>query len=80
MADPHARKEGAHAPPPSATPSLGAIIASPGEGAAAASRPDQLLDGGYNSYESNPAPWWIGLLWVSFLIFGAAYLIFNLLA
>lgn len=79
MADPHARKEGAHAPPP-ATPSLGAIIASPGESAASASRPDQLLDEGYHIYESNPAPWWVGLLWVSFLVFGVVYLILNLLA
>jgi hypothetical protein len=30
-------------------------------------------------YESNPAPWWIGLLWVAFLLFGATYLIVNLL-
>ena len=80
MADPHARRDGAHAPPAATSSSLGAIIASPGESAAAASHPDQLLDEGYHIYESNPAPWWVGLLWVSFLVFGVVYLILNLLA
>jgi len=34
----------------------------------------------YHSYESNPVPWWIAVLWVAFFIFGAAYLIINLQA
>lgn len=34
--------------------------------------------GRYHAYESNPVPWWIALLWVSFLLFGVIYLIVNL--
>ncbi|MEW6268702.1 MAG: hypothetical protein AB1689_05320 [Thermodesulfobacteriota bacterium] len=70
--EPHA----APAPPPD----LGPIVAAPGESAAAASRPDQPLDDArYHIYEANPAPWWIGLGWIAFLVFGAIYLIVNLL-
>lgn len=57
----------------------GPIVALPSESAATASRPDQALDERYHAYESNPAPWWIGLAWIAFLVFGAAYLIVNLL-
>lgn len=60
-------------------PAVGPIIAGPAESAASASRPEQYLDDRYQAYESNPAPWWIGLLWIAFLLFGAAYLIVNLL-
>ena len=55
------------------------IMAGRGEGAAAASRPDQPLDGAYHAYEANPAPWWITLLWLSFFAFGVTYLIVNLI-
>jgi len=53
----------------------------PGSGSPAeASRPENALEGGrYHIYESNPAPWWIALLWAAFLIFGVIYLISNLL-
>lgn len=55
-------------------------VLAPGNGSPAeASRPSVELDGRFHVYESNPAPWWIGLLWLSFLIGGAAYLIVNLL-
>jgi hypothetical protein len=66
-----------HRPPPDldAAP----IIVGRGESAAAASRPDQPLDGAYHAYEANPAPWWIGVLWLGFFVFGAAYLIINLI-
>jgi hypothetical protein len=65
---------------PSAAPHpTGPIIALPSESAAAASRPDQPLDERYHAYEANPAPWWIGLVWIVFLVFGASYLIVNLL-
>lgn len=58
----------------------GPILAPPGGPPAAASRPDSGLgDERVHVYESNPAPWWIGLLWVAFLLFGATYLIVNLL-
>lgn len=60
-------------------PPVGPIIASGTESAAAASRPEQYLDDRYQAYESNPAPWWIGLLWIAYLVFGAAYLIVNLI-
>jgi hypothetical protein len=60
--------------------SAGPILAPPGASAAAASRPDQTLeDGRFHIYESNPAPWWIGLLWLSFFIFGVTYLMLNLM-
>jgi hypothetical protein len=66
-------------PAPAADP-RGPILAPAGASAATANRPDSGLDGGhYHIYESNPAPWWIGLLWLSFFVFGATYLILNLL-
>lgn len=61
-------------PPPEDQP----IIVPMGKSPAEASRPEQELDGAYNSYESNPAPWWIGLLWACFLIGGGIYLLINL--
>jgi hypothetical protein len=55
-------------------------LAPSGASAAEASHPDQTLeDGHYHIYESNPAPWWIGVLWLGFFIFGVTYLILNLL-
>ena len=41
--------------------------------------PRRTLEERYHIYESNPAPWWIGLLWASYLIFGVTYLIVNLI-
>jgi len=83
MADPRSRAEDtaprSHAHASAPRTALGPIIVAPGESAAAASRPEQVLDEEYHIYESNPAPWWVGLLWVAFLVFGAAYLIINLL-
>ena len=65
----------AETPPPGSP-----ILAPQGESPAEASRPDtQLEDGRYHIYESNPAPWWIALLWVVYLIFGVTYLILNLM-
>jgi hypothetical protein len=58
----------------------GPILAPPGGPPAAANRPESGLDDErVHVYESNPAPWWIGLLWVSFFLFGAIYLVVNLL-
>lgn len=59
-------------------PDLGPIMVSARQSAARASHPDQPLDDRFQAYESNPAPWWIGLLWLSFLVGGASYLIVNL--
>lgn len=65
---------------PSAAPgAAGPVLAPPGASAAEASRPETQLDERYHIYESNPAPWWIGVLWASYLIFGVIYLIVNLL-
>lgn len=63
------------------TPSAAArpILAPPGASPARASQPDEKLDEGYHIYESNPVPWWIALVWLSFFIFGITYLISNLL-
>jgi hypothetical protein len=58
----------------------GPILAPGSASAAEASHPDTPLEGEYHIYESNPAPWWIALLWMSFLIFGITYLIVNLIA
>jgi hypothetical protein len=61
-------------------PVTGPIVAPSGRSAAEACRPENALeDGRYHIYESNPAPWWIAVLWVSFLLFGVTYLILNLL-
>jgi hypothetical protein len=55
------------------------VLAPPGESPAAASRPDQPLDARYNIYEHHPVPWWVAALWLAFFVFGAAYLVVNLL-
>ncbi len=58
------------------------ILAPGGESPAAASGPDDpLAEQGerYHTYEANPAPWWIALLWLGFFVFGVVYLIRNLL-
>ncbi|HZR82716.1 MAG TPA: hypothetical protein VFD92_16600 [Candidatus Binatia bacterium] len=74
---------GEHAPSAlerAALAARGPILAPPGSPAAAASRPDSgLEDEAPHRYESNPAPWWIGVLWAAFFAFGVAYLIVNLL-
>jgi hypothetical protein len=58
----------------------GPIVAPSGASPAEASRPDQELEPGrYHIYDSNPAPWWIGVLWLAFFAFAVAYLIINLL-
>jgi len=64
---------------PVVLPAIGPIVASPAESAASASRPENFLDDRYQTYESNPAPWWIGVIWLGFLAFGALYLIVNLI-
>lgn len=66
-----------HPSPPSSA--AGPVLAPLGASAAEASRPETQLDERYHIYESNPAPWWIGLLWVAYLIFGVVYLIVNLI-
>lgn len=57
----------------------GPIIAPSGHSPAEASRPETVLDDRFHIYESNPAPWWMALAWLAFLVGGAAYLIYNLL-
>jgi len=59
----------------------GPIVAPGGASAAEACRPENPLDDSrYHIYDSNPAPWWLALLWAAYLIFGASYLIYALLA
>ena len=58
----------------------GPIVARPGEPPASASQPEQVLEQRFHGYESNPAPWWIALLWGSFFVFGIAYLLINLIS
>ena len=46
---------------------------------AEASHPENELDDRFHTYESNPVPWWLTVVWVSFLVFGFVYLIVSLL-
>jgi hypothetical protein len=56
------------------------VLAPPGASPATASDPQRSLDDGrWHIYESNPAPWWIGVLWLGFFVFAITYLIVNLL-
>jgi hypothetical protein len=45
---------------------------------ALASHPEQTLDGRYNTYEPNPVPWYVTVLWLCFVVFGVSYLVLNL--
>ena len=56
------------------------ILAPAGDSPALASDPGQELDERYHAYESNPAPWWMAVVWVTFLVGGAIYLVHNLIA
>jgi len=52
----------------------------PGRASAAdASQPHTALESRFHTYESNPIPWWLTVVWASFLIFGLVYLVVNLL-
>lgn len=33
----------------------------------------------YHTYETNPVPWWVILIWLGFFTFGIVYLLRNLL-
>jgi len=66
-----------HAAPPE-TP--GPIVAPPGASAGHASHPDAPFDARWHVYDANPAPWWIGVLWLSFFLFALVYLLRNLIA
>lgn len=61
------------------TDDIDPILAPLGASPARASTPDQELDPRYQTYQSNPAPWWIAVLWVVFLVGGATYLVVNLI-
>jgi hypothetical protein len=54
------------------------IVAPPGASPAVASSPYRELDPVHHAYEANPAPWWIALMWIVFLVGGAVYLVVNL--
>ncbi|HXJ36861.1 MAG TPA: hypothetical protein VMS22_22725 [Candidatus Eisenbacteria bacterium] len=58
---------------------LDPILAPPGASPAIASRPDTELDHRHHTYEANPAPWWMAIVWIVFLIGGAVYLVVNLI-
>ena len=56
------------------------ILAPGGSPPATASRPDRRFeDASWHAYDANPAPWWLGILWVGFFVFAVTYLIRNLL-
>ncbi len=58
----------------------GPVLAPRGESPAAASRPDPPGDERrWHIYESHPAPWWVGLMWAAFFVFGVTYLIRNMI-
>ena len=54
------------------------VIVSGKASAADASQPDTAFEQRFHTYESNPIPWWLTVVWVSFLIFGLVYLVVNL--
>ena len=56
-----------------------AITAPRGASPARASQPQGELDHTFHAYEENPAPWWLALLWVGYLVGGAVYLVRNLM-
>ena len=58
---------------------LDPILAPRGTSAAGASRPDIPLDQRHHTYEANPAPWWVAVMWIVYLVGGATYLVVNLL-
>lgn len=68
-----------HASQDSRLPNLGPIVAPRGDSPALTSHPNQELDPRFQTYEANPVPWWVTVVWISFLAFGAIYLIVNLL-
>jgi len=55
------------------------VIVSGRSSAAEASRPDIELEQRFHTYESNPIPWWLTVVWMSFFIFGLVYLVVALL-
>jgi hypothetical protein len=57
----------------------GPILAPGGASPAESSRPETPLEDRFHIYESNPAPWWMALVWLAFLLGGAAYLVINLI-
>jgi hypothetical protein len=34
----------------------------------------------YHTYQSNPVPWWLALLWVAYFLFSVTYLVVNILS
>jgi hypothetical protein len=57
------------------------VLAPRGSSPATASDPARdVEDGHYHIYEANPVPWWVVLVWLSFIAFAIAYLIRNLMA
>jgi hypothetical protein len=54
-------------------------MAPPGASPALASDPLRELDHSHHAYESNPAPWWMAIVWLVFLVGGATYLVVNLM-
>ena len=75
MAEPKSVPHGAAPESPGGLP----ILAPPGASPALASDPQRELDHAHHSYEANPAPWWVALMWLGFLVGGAAYLVVNLM-
>ncbi len=55
------------------------VVVSGRASAAEASRPDTEFDQRFHTYESNPIPWWLTVVWMSFLVFGLVYLVLSLL-
>ena len=68
-----------HAAPPAGGERPVPIVVPPGASAALASQPEGELDHAYHAYDANPAPWWVGLLWICFLVGGAIYLVQNVM-
>jgi hypothetical protein len=68
-----------HADPTAALDEGLPIVAPPGASPALASSPYRELDPVHHAYEANPAPWWVALMWIVYLVGGATYLVVNLM-
>ena len=56
------------------------VLAPPGASPAEASRPERPLEEArWHTYESNPIPWWVALVWLWFFGFGIVYLLKSMI-
>lgn len=42
-------------------------------------QPESQEQESFHTYEHNPVPWWVALMWIAFFVFAISYLLVNLL-